>query len=246
MAGDKRTTKRATRARVSVDALLNVHARLRRTYGPRSWRVDREPILDSLIGTILSQSTSDVNSNRAFGQLKTAFPDWDAARLAPAAAIEAAIRSGGLAKTKARRIKDILQRVHAARGDTSLEHLRRAPTERIKKELGELPGVGPKTIACVLMFNLKRPDFPVDTHIHRISRRLGWVPPKASAEETYQVLNAVVPERLTYELHVLLITHGRRLCRSQNPQCIDCPLWLSCAYARKLRATLAKGPRRME
>jgi len=226
-------------ANPSLRAVLDVHARLRRRFGPRPWRVDREPLLDSLVATILSQSTTDVNSSRAFAQLKAAFPDWDAARRAPVRTIEAAIRCGGLAKTKARRLKAILERLHATRGETSLEYLRRAPTERIKQELGALPGVGPKTIACVLMFNLKRPDFAVDTHIHRIARRLGWVSPRASAEETYRLLNAVVPDRLTYELHVLLITLGRRLCRSQKPQCLDCPLWLPCKYARRLRATRA-------
>lgn len=225
-------------SRASLAGVLEVHARLRRRYGPRPWRVDREPILDSLIATILSQSTSDVNSGRAFAQLKAALPDWEAARRAPLEKLEATIRSGGLARMKSRRIKEILERIHAARGETSLEHLRRAPTARIKEELAELPGVGPKTIACVLLFNLKRPDFPVDTHIHRLARRLGWVPARASAEETYRVLNALVPERLTYELHVLLITHGRQLCRSQKPQCIECPLWWQCIHARKLRAAL--------
>jgi endonuclease-3 len=226
--------------------LLDVHARLRRSFGPRPWRVDREPILDSLIGTILSQSTTDVNSGRAFTQLKTAFPDWDAARRASAEAIEEAIRCGGLAKMKAPRIKRILEYVHAERGEASLEHLRRAPTERIKEELRKLPGVGPKTIACVLLFNLKRPDFPVDTHIHRIAQRLGWVGAKASAEQTYRILNDVVPEPLTYELHVLMITLGRRVCRARKPTCVECPLWLRCEHARKLRARLAKGSRKLE
>jgi len=236
------------RIRLPLGKLLDVHARLRRRYGPRPWRVDREPLLDSLIATILSQSTSDVNSGRAFAQLKAAFPEWEAARRAPVQAIEAQIRGGGLARMKARRIHDILQRIHHERGETALEYLRRAPTQRIKQVLGALPGVGPKTIACVLLFNLKRPDFPVDTHIHRISRRLGWLPPRASAEETYTVLNALVPEPLKYEFHVLMITHGRRLCRARNPGCLECPLWSQCAYARKLRAAMqrrsSKPPRR--
>ena len=227
--------RRGARAWLTIAALLEVHRRLRRHYGARPWRVDREPILDSLIGTILSQSTSDVNSGRAFAQLKETFPDWEQARRAPASRIEAAIRSGGLARMKSLRIKEILERLHATRGATSLEHLRRAPTERIKRELLELPGVGPKTVACVLMFNLKRPDFPVDTHIHRIARRLGWAPTRASAEDVYELLNPLVPERLTYEFHVLLITHGRRLCRAQNPRCLDCPLWSPCRYAGKRR-----------
>jgi len=235
---DMAKTKETARRSVSLGKLLDVHARLRRRYGPRPWRVDKEPVLDSLIATVLSQSTSDVNSGRAFAQLKAAYAVWEAARQAPVPAIEAQIRSGGLARVKAQRIHDILERIHQARGETSLEYLRRAPTERVKQVLGALPGVGPKTIACVLLFNLKRPDFPVDTHIHRISRRLGWLPPRAPAGQTYQVLNALVPERLTYEFHVLMITHGRRLCRAQKPDCLDCPLWSRCAYARRLRAGL--------
>lgn len=226
-------------ARLTLVALLEVHRRLRRHFGARPWRVDREPVLDSLIGTILSQSTSDVNSGRAFAQLKETFPEWEQARRAPASRIEAAIRGGGLARMKSLRIKEILERLHATRGACSLEYLRRAPTERIKRELLELPGVGPKTVACVLLFNLKRPDFPVDTHIHRIAGRLGWALARASAEDVYELLNPRVPERLTYELHVLLITHGRRLCRARNPRCLDCPLWSRCRYQRRRRAGTA-------
>lgn len=210
-----------------------VHGALRRHYGPRPWRVEREPVLDSLVATILSQATSDANSGRAFDSLKAAFADWDAVRKAPARKIEAAIRSGGLARNKSRTIKRVLETIHAARGETSLEHLRRAPTERIKAELGALPGVGPKTVACVLMFNLKRPDFPVDTHIHRIARRLGWAPPKANAEATYRHLNVRVPDPLTYEMHVLLITHGRRICKAQRPACPYCPVQDACDEGRR-------------
>lgn len=228
-----RLLRRGVLGRLSAQALLEVHRRLRRHYGRRRRIVEREPVMDSLIGTILSQNTSDVNSGRAFEELKAAFPAWDTARCAPVRRIEKAIRCGGLARTKARRIREILERVHARRGVTSLDHLRGAHTSRIKEELGRLPGVGPKTIACVLLFNLGRHDFPVDTHIHRIARRLGWVSPRAGAEQLYELVNPLVPRRLTYELHVLLIVHGRRLCRSQNPRCRDCPLLELCPWGQR-------------
>lgn len=223
----ERPTKREIRA---------VNSRLRKKYGARPWTVVEQPILDSLVRTILSQATNDVNSARAFASLKEGIPDWDQARRAPVRSIESKIRSGGLAKMKARSIKDILQDIHKRHGATSLEHLRKASTEEIKEELGRLPRIGPKTIACVLMFTLKRPDFPVDTHVHRISRRLGWVPEKASAVATYETLNAIIPDELTYELHVLLIAHGRRCCRSQRPTCETCPIRKYCDFGKSSHA----------
>lgn len=205
-----------------------VHRRLRRLYGPRPAPREKEEILDALIGTVLSQHTSDVNSSRAFASLKARFPNWDAARRASLATIRSSIRSGGLANVKAARIRAILREVHAERGETSLEHLKRVSAQRIKRELSRLPGVGPKTVACVLLFGLGRPDFPVDTHVHRVARRLGWVPPRASAEATYEHLTARVPAERMYELHVLLVNHGRQLCRARDPRCLECPLLPEC------------------
>ncbi|HEY3324668.1 MAG TPA: endonuclease III [Planctomycetota bacterium] len=235
-----RTKSKPQCKRPFLKSILAVHARLRKRFGARPWLADREPVLDSLVGTILSQNTSDVNSSRAFAQFKKAFPDGEAARRASAAEIEEQIRSGGLAKTKSIRIKKILDYVYARRGQTSLDYLRRLTTERIKEDLSEFPGVGPKTIACVLMFNLKRPDFPVDTHIHRIAGRLDWVSSRASAEQTYEILNAIVPDRLTYELHVLLITLGRRICHARKPECLECPLFWTCPLAKRKRAQHAE------
>jgi len=180
---------------------------------------------------VLSQATSDTNSSRAFAELKLRFPDWDAVRRAPTAAIRSSIRRGGLARVKAARIRAILKQVHAERGETSLEHLRRASSDDIKQRLGRLPGVGPKTIACVLLFGLGRPDFPVDTHVHRVARRLGWVAPRSSAEATYRHLNVRVPEEWMHELHVLMVDHGRELCRARAPHCPECPLRRGCDSA---------------
>jgi endonuclease-3 len=214
-----------------------VHAALRGHFGPRRWRRDgaAPTILDSLVGTILSQNTSDTNSDRAFEALKARFPTWDAVREAPARTLERAIRSGGLARIKARRIRAILNQVHRAHGATSLEHLRRAEDEVIRSTLRGFTGVGPKTVACVLLFDLGRPDFPVDTHVHRIARRLGWVGPRASAEETYDHLRPRIPAPLCYELHVDLVRLGREVCQSRRARCEECPLRRLCDTGRAVR-----------
>jgi endonuclease-3 len=214
--------------RPKLREVREVHHRLRRLYGPRPRRRERQEILDALIATLLSQNTSDTNSARAFASLKARFSDWDAVRRAPVGAIRSCIRSGGLAGVKAPRIRAILREIHAERGETSLEHLRRASAERIKETLSRLPGVGPKTVACVLLFGLGRPDFPVDTHVHRVVRRLGWVPPKSSAEAAYRHLSACLPGKRMHELHVLMVNHGRQLCRARVPRCPECPIRAVC------------------
>ena len=216
-----------------------VNNRLRKQYGPRLWQTSDRPLVDALIATILSQATNDVNSGRAFTSLKVGFGSWEEVRGARLRQIESRIRVGGLAKMKARCIKDILQELHNRHGEVTLEHLRDAPTERVKEELGRLPRIGPKTIACVLMFALGRPDFPVDTHVHRIARRLGWVPQTTSAVLTYQTLNAAVPDPIKYELHVLLITHGRDCCRSRKPLCPGCPVRSLCPEGKQTTKDVA-------
>jgi endonuclease-3 len=208
-----------------------VHGRLVREHGVREHRRRHRSVLDGLVATILSQNTTDVNSSRAFAALKGAFADWDDVRLARSTAIERAIRSAGLGRTKARRIKAILEHVHEVRGETSLEHLRRGSNDGVRAALAELPGVGPKTIACVVLFDLGRADFPVDTHVHRISRRLGWVPESFTAEATYLELAPVVPDEIAYALHVLLVRHGRAICRPREPRCAVCPLAPRCPAA---------------
>jgi len=169
----------------------------------------RELILDALVGTILSQNTTDVQSHRSFLALKQAFPTWEAVRSSPPAAIETVIRSCGLAETKTARIQAILERLHEERGECSLEHLRDEPDEEVKRVLGSFKGVGAKTISCVLMFCLKRADFPVDTHVWKIAMALGWVPKSASRDQTYAHLNNRVPDGIKYALHVLLVKHGK-------------------------------------
>lgn len=169
----------------------------------------QECVLDSLVGTILSQNTTDVNSHRAFGRLKEALPTWEQVRTAAPEVIEDAIRPGGLAAIKTGRIQAILQALHDERGECSLEHLRALPDDEVKAALRSYKGVGAKTISCVLMFCLGRADFPVDTHVWKIALALNWVPKSADRDTTYDHLNAIVPAEIKYELHVLLVQHGK-------------------------------------
>ncbi|HEX2924470.1 MAG TPA: endonuclease III [Chloroflexota bacterium] len=186
--------------------------------------------LDELILTILSQHTTDANSGRAFERLKSAFPSWEEARDAEPDEIAEAIRCGGLARIKAVRIKQLLQHLDAELGRLDLDFLCDMEMEEARRYLLGLEGVGPKTAACVLLFSCNLPAFPVDTHVHRVSRRLGLIPPTASAEDAHQILQKAVPVGEVYSFHVNLITHGRRVCKAQRPLCDQCVLAPHCDY----------------
>jgi endonuclease III len=195
--------------------------------------------LDELILTVLSQHTSDVNADRAFASLRSAFPTWEAVVAAPEAAVADAIRSGGLANTKAPRIQAILGEVRDCGGADDLDRLRDLPDAEARAYLTSLPGIGPKTAAVVLSFALGRDAIPVDTHVHRVARRLGLVPPKASAEQADRLLHALVPDGLRTRLHVGLIRLGREICKAPTPRCALCPLKDLCPTApRYLRRTV--------
>ena len=186
--------------------------------------------LDVLIETILSQSTSNVNSNRAFESLKRRFPTWDQARRARPVSIEAAIRSGGLAKQKSVRIKKLLNEIYEKRGSLDLSFLKTAPLEEAKQFLASFKGVGPKTVACTLLFACGRPVFPIDTHIFRIARRLGLIPYKCSDEEAHRLMGEMIPTERYYEAHINLIRLGRRICRPSDPLCEQCCVVDYCTY----------------
>jgi endonuclease-3 len=188
--------------------------------------------MTELVLTILSQNTSDANSGRAFMRLLARFPTWQEVMQAPEDALADAIAVGGLANRKAPRIKAALAEVLQRRGSFDLGFLKEMPVAEAKAWLRSLPGVGPKTAACVLLFALGMPAMPVDTHVHRVARRLGLVPAAASAEKAHEVLEALLAPDEIYPLHVLLIRHGRRLCRAQQPLCGRCPLASGCLYAR--------------
>ena len=200
---------------------------LAEVYGTPEWRPDGDP-LGGLVGTILSQNTSDINSGRAYDALRQRFPTWEAVREAAPEEIANAIRAGGLAQIKAMRIKEALLEITSHFGGLRLDALAAMPPTQARDYLAGLHGVGPKTAACVLLFNLGMPAFPVDTHVHRLSRRIGFVPPRVSPRAVQDAVEAMLsPDRL-YPLHINLIRHGRAVCRAQAPRCPACPIRALC------------------
>lgn len=220
---------------VAVQRLLHiatVQRLLRASQGPFVAK-PQLPIVDELVATVLSQHTSDHNSGRAFAQLKAEFPDWEQVLRAPAGDVADAIRRGGIADQKARRIKQILAAIREREGRIDLSRLHDLDDAAVEEYLASLPGVGPKTAACVLVFSMGRAAFPVDTHVHRVAGRLGWIPPGTSAEKAHRILGPAVPPGIRYDLHVALIEHGRRVCQAQHPRCGACVLRDECAYGRE-------------
>ena len=207
-------------------------ARLTPEYGPISWKQRREPVSE-LVVTILSQHTSDVNAERAFQQLMDTFSSLEAVAQADPEAIASCIRSGGLAQIKAPRIKVVLNRILEDRGRLSLDFLRELPLAEAKAWLTALPGVGPKTAAVVLCFSLGMPAMPVDTHVHRVTRRLGLIGDKVSANQAHDLLEFMVAPEDVYPFHVYLITHGRQVCKAQRPLCESCVLADGCHTGRE-------------
>ena len=184
--------------------------------------------MTELVLTLLSQHTSDHNSGRAMHRLLEHFPTWEDVIAAPTAEVEEAIRPGGLAPTKAPRLQALLAEVKERAPDFDLRELEEMPLDEAKRWLRSLPGVGPKTAACVLLFALARPALPVDTHVERVARRLGLIPRKASAEKAHDLLEAKLEPDEVYAFHIDLIQHGRRTCRARSPECERCPLLERC------------------
>ena len=206
---------------------------LERTYGVPENQRPSDP-LDMLIQIILSQATSDINSHRAFAQLKKRFPTWDAVLRGREATLAAAIRSGGLANQKAAVIRDLLRQIKERHGSTDLSFLHDMPTEEAAQYLAQFRGIGPKTIACTLLFACRKEIFPLDTHIFRILRRVGLIPPKCTDERAHEIMNQLVPKGKFYSLHVNLVRHGRTLCRPRDPQCMSCPIVEYCDYGQSI------------
>ncbi len=204
-----------------------------RAAAPAGW-APIDPI-DELINTILSQNTNDANRDRAYRALRSALPTWEQVRDAPVRKVIDAIRPAGLANQKGPRLQAVLRRIAAERGELNIDFLRDLPVDDAKAWLMALDGVGPKTASIVLLFALGKPAFPVDTHIHRVTGRLGLIPPKTSADKAHEILAALVPPEWYYAFHLNVIAHGRAVCKALRPQCEVCVLQKHCDYFQHRR-----------
>ncbi len=202
---------------------------LEKQYGVPRREYPRDP-LDVLIETILSQNTNDQNRDRAFRRLKSRFPRWEDVLKARTKSVVSAIRPGGLAEQKARRIREILHWIKEREGKLSLYSLKKMDDEDIKKTMGGLKGIGPKTLHCLLLFGLGREAFPVDTHVLRIGKRLGFIPDRMDAEMAHRWMATLVPKGKSLSLHLNLIRFGRSVCKAKNPCCNVCFVSGQCLY----------------
>jgi endonuclease-3 len=221
---------------VSPRRVRAVLRRLRKVQGPFEPK-PQLAIIDELILTVLSQATSDTNRDRAFTGLKKRFDTWEQVLDAPTDELADAIRPGGIADVKAARIQTILGEIERREGKLDLARLHELSDQEVDDYLCALPGVGPKTAACVLVFAMGRDAFPVDTHVHRIAARLGWISPKLSAEAANRELAPRIPPEIRYDLHMALITHGRTVCVARRPFCTECVLFDVCDEGPRLVAS---------
>jgi len=211
---------------------LRIHKRLLDVFGEPVWRNPLPPV-DELVSTILSQNTNDTNRDRAFNALREKYPDWEAVRDAPAEEVVATIRPAGLANQKGPRIQQVLRAITAERGALDLSFLAEMPLEDARAWLMKFNGVGPKTAAIVLCFSLGRPAFPVDTHIYRVTGRIGLRPGKMKVEDAHRHLEAVFPLETYYAAHLNIIRLGRETCSARKPDCPACPIRRLCDTGRR-------------
>jgi endonuclease-3 len=193
--------------------------------------VHLDPISE-LVSTILSQNTNDVNRDRAFQELRERLPTWEQVRDADVEAVKDAIRIAGLANHKGPAIVRALQQISEERGELCLDFLQEMSIDEAKAWLTAIRGVGPKTAAIVLLFSLGMPAFPVDTHVHRVTGRLGLIGPKVTREKAHVVLEELLPIETYYPFHLNVIRHGRQVCHARKPLCESCALRVLCAFAR--------------
>ncbi len=206
-----------------------IFRKLEDSYGIPAWD-DKKPPVDELISTILSQNTNNANRDKAFTALRTRYPAWEDALAAPVADIVAAIRPAGLGPQKGPRILSVLHTIKEARGRIELDFLREYPTDAARDWLEDLPGVGPKTAAIVMLFALGMPAFPVDTHVHRVTGRLGLRPERMTADAAHDHLARLFNADQYAAAHLNLIRLGREVCRARKPDCPRCTLRRMCPY----------------
>ena len=210
---------------------IEVHERLLEKFGEPIWR-NPLPAIDELVSTFLSQNTNDVNRDRAFDSLRTKFPTWDEVRDAPEAEVIEAVRIAGLANQKGPNIQRALHQISEERGELALEFLKEMPVVEARVWLIKFKGVGPKTAAIVLLFSLGMPAFPVDTHVYRITGRVGLRPEKISVEKAHPHLESVFPPETYYAAHLNIIRLGREICKARKANCAECPLLEICDYGQ--------------
>jgi endonuclease-3 len=217
----------------SVEFASKVAERLLTRYGEPEWR-NPLPALDELVSTILSQNTNDQNRDKAFFALVDKFDTWEEVRVAPEADVIECIRPAGLGNQKGPRIQKVLNDIVAERGKLDLEFLKEMGVEEARNWLTHFNGVGPKTAAIVLCFSLGMPAFPVDTHIYRVSGRLGLRPEKISVEDAHPLLEALFAKDQYFQAHLNIIRLGREVCQARKPRCPDCALVDICEYSKNL------------
>lgn len=210
---------------------LDVRKRLMKKFGEPIWR-NPLPAIDELVSTILSQNTNDVNRDRGFDTLRAKFPAWEEVRDAPEKEIIEAVRIAGLANQKGPRIQKVLQQISDERGELDIEFLKEMPLEEAHAWLTRFKGVGPKTAAIVLLFSLGMPSFPVDTHIYRVTGRIGLRPEKMTVEQAHPYLEGIFPPETYYAVHLNIIRLGREICKARKPECTACPLVEVCDYGK--------------
>jgi len=213
---------------------LKIHETLLEAFGEPIWR-NPLPAIDELVSTILSQNTNDINRDRGFNALRAKFPTWEAVRDAKVEDVIAAIKPAGLANQKGPRIQQVLRAITEERGSLNLDFLAAMPVDEARAWLTKFNGVGPKTAAIVLCFSLNMPAFPVDTHIYRLSGRIGLRPEKMTVEQAHPYLESIFPPETYYAGHLNLIRLGREICGARKPNCPQCPIIKLCDYKNKTK-----------
>jgi endonuclease III len=219
---------------------LKIHERLLKFYGEPVWRNPLPPI-DELVSTILSQNTNDINRDRGYNALRAKFGTWEEVRDAPPQEVIDAIRPAGLANQKGPRIQQVLRSITEERGSLELSFLGDLSVEEARAWLTRFNGVGPKTAAIVLCFSLGKPAFPVDTHIYRVTGRIGLRPERMTVEQAHPHLEALFPPETYYPAHLNIIRLGREICQARRPRCEVCPILNLCDYGQAVMRNLTKA-----